>query len=366
LGEGLKEKAPVVDYVMGTDSRVLFAEILGQIEQGLPAPANGIFQSHKEKPVFSFSELHYENESPYKAFVPIMHGCNNFCSYCIVPYVRGREVSRSPGSILDELHVLAEKGVCEVTLLGQNVNSYRREGSDASDFPSLLEKIAEALEGTSIKRLRFISSHPKDLSDETIAVMARHSVFCRSLHLPVQHGSNRILAAMNRHYTGEDYLALVKKLRTAMPDINLTTDILIGFPGETEEDVQKTLALMEEVRFGSAFMYHYNPREGTAAYALEGRIPDAVKKERLGRIIALQKRHTQEHLRQRLDKSKHGSRENVLIEGISKKNADELIGRLDSEETVVFKGKPSLIGSFAEVKLLSLKGNTFRGEIIEE
>jgi tRNA-2-methylthio-N6-dimethylallyladenosine synthase len=360
LGEGLKEQA--ADYVMGTSARSVFPLILEAAEGagGGALPA--------EESAFSFSSSHLE-EGRFRSFLPIMHGCNNFCSYCIVPYVRGREISRSPGSIREEIRLLAEKGVREITLLGQNVNSYRWEGRGSGgahvseeplDFPGLLELAARETQKTSIRWVRFLSANPKDLSSRAIRVMADHTLFCRHLHLCVQHGSNPVLAAMNRRYTREQYLDLAAEIREAMPGISLSTDILVGFPGETEEDLELTLDLMERVKFLYAYMYHYNPREGTAAYALPGRVPEEVKKKRLSRVIALQKAHTLELLQRRI-----GSREKVLIEGISRKNADELIGRTERDEMAVVSGNPSWIGSFAEVTLSSLRGNTFRGKLVK-
>jgi tRNA-2-methylthio-N6-dimethylallyladenosine synthase len=354
LGEGLKERFDTVDYVMGVSLRPIFPLILEALEKrpgGTALPTG-------EKPAFSFASSHLE-EGRFRSFVPIMQGCNNYCSYCIVPYVRGREVSRSPASIAAEIRLLSESGVREITLLGQNVNSYRYEDGSGGivDFPALLRLVARETENGSIRWVRFLSSHPKDLSSEAIRTMAEHPVFCRHLHLCVQHGSNAVLGAMNRRYTRERYLELTEELRSAMPGLSLSTDILVGFPGETEEDLELTLDLMERVRFHYAYMYHYNPREGTAAYALPGRIAEAVKRERLGRVIALQKQHTRERLRQRL-----GSRETVLVEGISRKNADEAIGRTERDEMVALPGKASAIGSFVQTTLGSLRGNTFRAQ----
>jgi tRNA-2-methylthio-N6-dimethylallyladenosine synthase len=373
LGAGLREKIPAVDYVMGTAARSLFPLILEAAEQGVtPEEGRGrITLEGAERPVFSFSSSHLNEgeggQSPFRSFVPIMHGCNNFCSYCIVPHVRGREISRSPALIREELRLLAARGVREITLLGQTVNTYRWEepvpggaGSGTMDFPALLEFIAGELAGGPIRWVRFLSVNPRDFSPETIRVMAEHPLFCRHLHLCVQHGSDRVLEAMNRGYTGEQYLELVRAIRAAMPDITLSTDILVGFPGETEEDLALTLELMEEVKFLYAYMYHYNPREGTAAYHLPGRIDEAVKRERLGRVIALQKRHTGELLKSRI-----GSRERVLIEGISRKNADELITRTERDEMAVVPGSSSLIGSFAELTLSGLRGNTFRAREVD-
>ncbi|GHV04777.1 tRNA-2-methylthio-N(6)-dimethylallyladenosine synthase [Spirochaetia bacterium] len=404
LGEKLKEKAPAVDYVMGTSARSTFPLILEAAEKGIPPEQCPLFGIDTEKPVFSFSASHLDygtGESPpglksLRSFVPIMHGCNNFCSYCIVPYVRGREVSRNPASILEEIRLLADRGVREITLLGQNVNTYQWDGGDflrkslglpaevqaksmdfqgkpldfegkSLDFPGLLRLIAAELEQrpagspSGIRWVRFLSANPRDFSRETIRVMTEHPVFCRHLHLCVQHGSNSILAAMNRRYTREAYLELAAEIRAAMPGITLSTDILVGFPGETEADLEETLDLMNEVKFLYSYMYHYNPREGTAAYALPGRIEEKVKRERLARVIALQKQHTQELLKARL-----GSRETVLIEGISRKNADELISRTERDEMAVVPGTASMIGSFAELTLSGLRGNTFRSKEICE
>jgi tRNA-2-methylthio-N6-dimethylallyladenosine synthase len=360
LGETLKEKVREVDYVMGTAARSVFPLILEALERGRSLDRGRSLENLEEPPVFTFASSHLE-PGQFRSFVPIMHGCNNFCSYCIVPYVRGREVSRSPAAIRGEIRLLADRGVREITLLGQNVNSYNWEG-DADfpgplDFPGLLELVAGETEKTPIRWVRFLSANPKDLSSRAIRVMASSPRFCRHLHLCVQHGSNAVLAAMNRRYTRERYLELVAEIREAMPDISLSTDILVGFPGETEEDLELTLDLMERVKFHYAYMYHYNPREGTGAYGLPGRIDEGLKRSRLARVIALQKRHTQEGLKKRI-----GSRERVLIEGISRKNADELISRTPRDEMVVVPGKPARIGTFAELTLASLRGNTFRAK----
>jgi tRNA-2-methylthio-N6-dimethylallyladenosine synthase len=364
LGGKLREDYRAVDYVMGTGARSIFPQILEAAEKGKRGAA---VDPVNIKPAFTFSSFHLE-KGQFRALVPIMHGCDNFCSYCIVPYVRGREISRSPASILEEIRRLAENGVREICLLGQNVNTYRwQENADplcgpagVLDFPGLLELIAKALEKTGIRRARFLSANPKDFSSRAIRVMAENPVFCRHLHLCVQHGSNAVLKAMNRKYTRETYLSLVEEIRTAMPGISLSTDILVGFPGETEEDLRLTLDLMESVKFLYAYMYHYNPREGTAAFSLPNRVDEAVKRERLGRVISLQKKHTRELL-----KSRVGKREVVLIEGISRKNADELICRTERDEMAVVPGAAALAGSYARVTLSSLRGNTFRADGLE-
>jgi len=354
LGEELIKKFPQVDYVMGTSSRSNFPLILDAAENGNKANLD-----INDKAVFSFSASHLE-EGQFRSFIPIMHGCNNFCSYCIVPYVRGREVSRDPQSVLDEIRLVGERGVREVTLLGQNVNTYNWE-KDSINFSSLLKMIAPEAEKSGVSRIRFLSANPKDFSTGTIDVMSSNKIFCRHIHLPVQHGSDNVLKAMRRGYTTRRFLDLVKDIREAMPGVTLSTDILVGFPGETEADVKMTLDLMEEVKFLYSFMYHFNPREGTKAFELPGRIPEEVKRERLTRVIDLQKKHTSALLKSRI-----GSTETVLIEGISRKNADELITRTEKDEMVAVPGHKSLIGSFGRLTLSSLKGNTFRAKEIQK
>jgi tRNA-2-methylthio-N6-dimethylallyladenosine synthase len=288
-----------------------------------------------------------------------MTGCNNFCSYCIVPYVRGREASRSPADITASIRQLAGQNVREITLLGQNVNAYRWDAGAAVDFASLIPLVAGAVEGTPVRWVRFLSSHPKDMTGAIMQALSRAPCFCRHIHLPVQHGSNRILRAMNRRYTREDYLALIRNLRAALPGLTLSTDILVGFPGETEEDMADLAALMDEARFLYAYTYHYNPREGTAAYNLPGRISDEVKKARLARVIEAQAGYTVDCLRQRL-----GYRAAVLIEGVSRHDAGELLGRTEHDEQVVVKADGVNTGDFIEVTLDSLSGNTFRASCV--
>ncbi|MCL2210000.1 MAG: tRNA (N6-isopentenyl adenosine(37)-C2)-methylthiotransferase MiaB [Treponema sp.] len=350
LGAKLKEKYPAVDYIMGTSSRSVFPLILEAAENGTRAALD-----LDEKAVFLFSKSHHE-EGQFQSFIPIMNGCNNFCSYCIVPYVRGREISRDPQAIAEEIRIIAGRGVREITLLGQNVNSYVWQDMD---YSRLLKLVAMEIKETGIKRIRFLSANPKNFSSETINVMAENPVFCRHLHLPVQHGSNKILNAMNRGYTKERFLDLTKEIRSKIPEMTFSTDILAGFPSETEDDLEKTLELMEEVKFLYSYMYHFNPREGTKAFDLPDRVSDDVKKERLSKVIALQKKHTLKLLKSRI-----GSTDVVLIEGISRKNADELITRTEKDEMVAVPGSASMIGSFGKVTLSALKGNTFRAKEI--
>ena len=355
LKEDLKKQFKVVDYVVGTFQRQHFAELIEAAEN------NSRIEYMSEEPVYSFAPLSYE-KGTFQAYVPIMHGCNNFCTYCIVPYVRGREISRNPDEILRELDMLSERGVREITLLGQNVNSYTWKNEDGSilDFPSLMQLIADHLRETSssIGWVRFMSSHPKDISERLIDVIAKERVLCRHIHLPVQHGSTRILKEMNRRYTREDYLAKVKMIRSKLPDVSLTTDIMLGFPGETDEDFEEAVSLLQEVRYEAAFMYYYNPREGTKACTMPNQIPMEVKKNRLAKVIEIQLAINRAEMSKRV-----GTTTRVLVECVSKDNEKELLGRTEQDEHVVFAADRSLIGTFVDVKLLELTGNTFKGTL---
>lgn len=355
LLDSLKKDYPVIDYVVGTFAKGQFGKIIQEIETNSePGELNDDIK-------YEFSSLSYEQGS-FTSFVPIMHGCNNFCTYCIVPYVRGREVSRNLNEILNELDVLSGYGVKEITLLGQNVNSYHgnADGSDL-DFPGLLTEICRHLDKTksSIEWVRFVSSHPKDLSDRLIKVIAEENRLCHHIHLPVQHGSSRILKEMNRRYSREDYLALVERIKKEIPDVSLTTDIMIGFPGETEQDVELTLDLMKTVRYESAFMYYYNLRDGTPAATMENQIDVEEKKSRLQKIIDLQLVITSEEMAKRV-----GNVEKVLVQSVSRDNESELLGKTQRDESVVFLCDKSMIGKFVNVKLDVLNGNTFRGTIV--
>ncbi|MDP2790484.1 MAG: tRNA (N6-isopentenyl adenosine(37)-C2)-methylthiotransferase MiaB [Rectinemataceae bacterium] len=348
------ERQKAIDYVVGTFQKQSFGLILDAVAQGRK------LEVLEESPSFVFSSSHHD-PGAFRAFVPIMHGCDNFCSYCIVPYLRGRETSRNPASILAELDSLEDSGVREVTLLGQNVNSYRFcENGAILDFPSLMRRIASHLRSRGvdgIRWIRFLTSHPKDLSAELIEVMAEEPVFCRHIHLCVQSGSDAVLAAMNRKYTREHYFGLVDAMKARIPGLTLSTDILVGFPGETDADLESTLDLMRKVGYVYSYMYHFNPREGTPAVKMENRVPDRVKKERLSRVIAFQKEMTGELMRSRL-----GQIDEVLIEDVSKKRKNEVLARTRRDEMVVFPAAAARIGTFAHVRLVSLSGNTFRAE----
>ena len=292
-------------------------------------------------------------------FISIMRGCNNFCSYCIVPYTRGRERSREPQSILRELNDLKERGFKEVTLLGQNVNSYRHVDKDGkvTDFPALLKLVAN---NAREMRIRFTTSHPKDMSDEIISTIAAHKNIARHVHLPVQSGSNEVLKAMNRKYTREWYLDRVTSIRRIIPDAGISSDLFTGFHGETEEDFDLTLSLMEEVGFDSSFMFKYSERPGTyASKHLPDNIPEDVKIERLNRMIALQNRLSAES-----NKKDIGKTFEVLVEGCSKRNADELFGRTSQNKVVVFPKGDAKPGDFVEVLITDASSATLKGHLI--
>ena len=348
LLQSFQKDYPFIDYVVGTYAKHHFSEIISAIEEGRKP------YKIDDSEQYRFAALSAE-PGAFSTFVPIMHGCNNFCTYCIVPYVRGRELSRPVNEILHEIDLLGKMKVREITLIGQNVNSYHSD--DGVNFAQLLQKIADHLRETDspIKWVRFMSSHPKDFSDDVIDVIAKESVICRHIHLPVQHGSSEVLKKMNRRYTREHYLELVQKIKDRIPEVSLTTDLMMGFPGETEEDVELTLDLMRQVKYESAMMYYYNPREGTPAAKWE-QIPEDIRKERLQRVIDLQLEHTHEQMSKRV-----GSTVIVLVEGVSRDDKSELLGQTEQHEKIVFKAEPSCIGSFVNVKITELSGNTFRG-----
>jgi len=348
--EEFRKNHTYVDYAVGTFAKHHFGEIIDAVEEGRKAFVPDDTEQYK------FASISAEPNA-FSTFLPIMHGCNNFCTYCIVPYVRGREISRPVDEILKELDALAKMRVLEVTLIGQNVNSYN---SDGVNFAQLLQLIADHLRETKspIQWVRFMSSHPKDFTDDVIDVIAKEEVLCRHIHLPVQHGSSAVLEKMNRRYTREQYLDLVQRIKAKIPDVSLTSDIMMGFPTETEEDVELTLDLMKQVKYESAMMYFYNPREGTPAAKME-QIPECTRKERLQRVIDLQLEHTHEQMIKRIGKTVK-----VLVEGVSRDNKEELLGQIEQHEKVCFKAPKNLIGSFVQVKITELSGNTYRGELV--
>lgn len=294
-------------------------------------------------------------ESPYTAYLTIMYGCDNFCSYCIVPYVRGRERSRDFSAILGEAEGLLEGGVQEIMLLGQNVNSYGNDLSGEASFPRLLT----ALHGLGVPRIRFMTSHPKDLTDELIHAMADAPRVARHLHLPVQSGCDRTLLQMNRVYTRDEYLRKARAMRDAMPDIGLTTDFIVGFPGETEADFEDTLSLAEEVRYDSAYTFIFSPREGTRAAKLPSPVDAETAKSRIARLIAVQERITKEVFEGLI-----GSRQRVLVTEAAKRRESQVAGKCDRNITCNFDGGRSLIGRFADVRIEKAGHNTLGAALI--
>ncbi|HOO27176.1 MAG TPA: tRNA (N6-isopentenyl adenosine(37)-C2)-methylthiotransferase MiaB [Lachnospiraceae bacterium] len=297
-----------------------------------------------------------DRKYPFKSGINIMFGCNNFCSYCIVPYVRGRERSRNPADILQEIRRLSDDGVKEIMLLGQNVNSYGKNLAHPISFAALLKEV-EQIDG--IERIRFMTSHPKDLSDELIMVMKESKKICRHLHLPLQSGSTKILTAMNRHYTKEQYVDLALRIRREIPEIAITTDIIVGFPGETREDIDETIDVIKKVQFDGAFTFLYSKRTGTPAAAMENQVSAQFAKEQFDRVL-----HAVREMSEKMAGRYEGSIEKVLVEGINEQDRTLLTGRLDNNLLVHFKGNEVQIGSFVSVELKECRGFYYVGKQI--
>lgn len=351
ITDKIKQAYPWVDIVFGTHNIYEFPRILERSLEG-EKKIREIWEEGKEVP----ENLPCKRAFKSKALVNIMYGCNNFCTYCIVPYTRGRERSRKPEHIINEVTRLAEDGVKEVMLLGQNVNSYK--GYDGTDFAALIYKIND-IEG--IERIRFMTSHPKDLSDRLIQAYVDCPKLCKNIHLPLQSGSTEILKKMNRHYTAEQYYETVEKLKKAVPGITLSTDIIVGFPGETEEDFEKTLEMVRKVRYDSAFTFIYSIREGTPAARWENQIPEEIKHERFDRLvkeidaISLEK-----------NKEYQGRKEKVLVEGPSKRNSKNFSGRTDGFKLVNFPADSDLTGEIVDVEITQCKTFSLEGKILNE
>ena len=346
--EKLKKSYSFVNLIFGTHNIYKFAEL---VVSALLSDRMVIdIWKDTDKIV---EDLPTERKYPFKSGVNIMFGCNNFCSYCIVPYVRGRERSRNPRDIIREIERLVADGVVEVMLLGQNVNSYGKNLEKPMTFAQLLQEV-EKIQG--LKRIRFMTSHPKDLSDELIEVMKNSKKICRHIHLPLQSGSSRILKLMNRRYDKERYLELVRKIREAMPDISLTTDIIVGFPGETEEDFLETMDVVEKVRYDSAFTFIYSKRTGTPAAVMEDQVPEEVVKDRFDRLL----KKVQEIGREMSSRDR-GTVQEVLVEEQNNQDPHLVIGRLSNNLLVHFPGDTSLIGQLCQVELLECRGFYYMG-----
>ena len=349
MAEKILRQYPFVDVAFGTGNIYQLPELLYRA-----AATRRRTVAVPEEQSTLIEGLPIRRESDFQAYVTIMYGCNNFCSYCIVPYVRGRERSRRPDDILREVEELQKQGVQEIMLLGQNVNSYGNDAPVGLTFPQLLHKVAE----TGIPRIRFMTSHPKDLSDELIREMAENHTLCRHLHLPVQSGSNRILQAMNRRYTRESYLEKVEKIRKAAPDVGLTTDIIVAFPGETDQDFEDTMDLVRTVQYDSAFTFIYSPRTGTRAADMPGRVDPALATERIERLIALQEEMTQKRFSEMI-----GRTESVLVTGTSKRNENQITGKTSRNISVNFEGNAGLVGKIVPVKITAASKTTLKGQI---
>lgn len=352
----IKESYPFVDIIFGTHNIFKLAELIKtRLDNEI------VVGKHSDRMVIDLwkdtdmivESLPNDRKYPFKAGVNIVFGCNNFCSYCIVPYVRGRERSRSLEDIIDEIKSLAKDGVKEVMLLGQNVNSYGKNLNPKISFASLLQEV-DKVDG--IERIRFMTSHPKDLSQELIDVMGASKKICKHLHLPLQSGSTRLLDIMNRRYSKEDYLDLVSRIKKAIPDISLTTDIIVGFPGETEEDFLETMDVVSKVGFDSAFTFLYSKRTGTPAANMDNQVEEAVAKERFDRLL----NEIQASSAKAAGRDEH-TIQDVLVEEVNSQNEDLLTGRLSNNMLVHFPGDRSLIGTIIPVYLRESKGFYYIG-----
>ncbi len=346
----IKESYPFVDIIFGTHTLYRFPEDLYK----------ALKEKKKQEDVLDIDGEIYEGlpikrDSNIKASVTIMNGCNNFCTYCIVPYVRGRERSRQPKEIIKEVEELAKQGYKEVTLLGQNVNSYLRvekekgkefeEYEGVNSFATLLQAINKV---DGIERIRFVSPHPKDFTDDVIDAIAKCDKVCKLVHLPLQAGNTKVLKEMNRKYTKEQYLNLVEKMKSKIPNLTLSTDIIVGFPGETEEEFEDTLDVVRKVNFEQVYMFIYSRRVGTPGDKMENQIPEDIKHKRFNRLKALVESQIEEN-----NKKYVGTIQKVLVEGTSKNNEKMLTGRTDSNKVAIFEGDKSLIGQIIDLKIVS-------------
>jgi tRNA-2-methylthio-N6-dimethylallyladenosine synthase len=346
MADKIKKSYPYVDIIFGTNSMHRLPMLLHKVLTGGKKAfevSNGISRVVEGAPSVREDEI--------KAYVPIMHGCDNFCSYCIVPYVRGRERSREPEDIVNEVKVLVADGVKEITLLGQNVNSY----DGGLGFASLLGKVAYSCD---IRRIRFMTSHPKDIDEDVMGAIRDNENICDHLHLPIQSGSTRILARMSRNYTGESYLEKIRMVRETVPEIGLSTDIIVGFPGETEEDFAETLDVLEKVKFDFAFTFIYSKRKGTPAAKMEGEVPEPVKHERFKRLLEVQNRITLER-----NEKCVGDIIEVMVEGESRTDPGMLTGRTQTNRIVNFKADGGKAGDFAQVHITKAKTWNLEGEL---
>lgn len=347
----IRQSYSFVDLIFGTHNIFKFAELLVTVFEG----SRMVIDIWKDTDRI-VEELPAERKYAFKSGINIMFGCNNFCSYCIVPYVRGRERSRNPEDIIKEIKTLVADGVVEIMLLGQNVNSYGNNLDTSVSFAGLLRQI-EAIEG--LKRIRFMTSHPKDLSEELIQVMKGSEKICKHLHLPLQSGSTKILTAMNRRYTREQYLGLARHIREEIPDISITTDLIVGFPGETPEDLEETIEMVREVKYDNAFTFIYSRRTGTPAASMEDQVPKEVVKTGFDKLLKV----VQETAREQIQRYQ-GRIMDVLVEEINGQDETLLTGRLSNNTVVHFPGEKSLIGSIVRLRLEESHGFYFMGHLV--
>jgi tRNA-2-methylthio-N6-dimethylallyladenosine synthase len=354
LGTKFHKKVGYLDFVFGTHNIHRLPQLVANIRK----KREKITEVDFHKSLNSIGVFAPPQSGAISAFVTIMQGCNNFCAYCVVPYLRGPEMSRPHEDIIEEIKKLADCGVREVTLLGQNVNSYGKMMANELNFAALIKKIGKI---PGIERIRFTTSHPRDLSEELINCFAAEEKLCKHIHLPVQSGSNRILALMNRGYTVEEYMRKVDHLRKMNSQISITSDIIVGFPGETQNDYQETIDMMEKIRFDSIFSFKYSERKGTAAQKLEGKVKECEKLRRLEQLQMLQDQHTLEK-----NTALENSKQELLVEGKSKNSENDLMGRTSSWRIVNFKGKLELIGKLVDVKISKAYLHSLRGKLIKE
>lgn len=352
IANKLLKRFPHISLIFGTN-------VIHRLPEMLQSVLNGERIAVTDRADDAIAEgLPQLRDNPRSAFVNIMFGCNNYCSYCIVPYVRGRERSRNPLEIRSEIESLVKNGITEITLLGQNVNSYGNDGTTGMTFAELLRYVSD-VEG--LMRLRFMSSHPKDLNEDVMQAIATVPNVCHHVHLPVQSGNDEVLRRMNRKYTREHYLSIIRRLRELVPDIEFTTDIIVGFPGETEEAFRDTLSLVEEVGFAAAFTFAYSPRAGTVAARAEDQIPESVKKRRLQELNALQARKTVENNAKYVDSTCR-----VLVEGYDCRTDQTLLyGKTQNFKMVYFPGDPKLLNKYLTVRVTKTNHNSLLGEMID-
>ena len=351
--EKLLDKAPFIDIIFGTHNIHKLPELVRDVEKTRSFRVETSFHNETR----SLGVLTLPDNGCVKAYVTVMQGCDNYCAFCVVPYLRGREESRKAVEILNEIEALADHGIKEVTLLGQNVNSYGKTLGNGYGFSNMLKDIGRI---RGIERMRFTTSQPRDLSEDIIKCFGEVDALCEHIHLPVQSGSDRILEKMNRHYSSRDYFEKIARLKEICPRISITSDVIVGFPGETERDFNETLDLMESVRFDNLFSFKYSDRPGTKAALMGDKVAEEVKRDRLMKLQAVQETYTFEK-----NKAMEGSVVKVLVEGRSKNSSEDVMGRTSSNRIVNFRGNSDLVGKTVRARITEAYLHSLRGELIE-